>query len=232
MWVYLWNLFSVSLIYISDFVPVPYYFEYSSSVVQPEVREINSSDSSFLSEDCLAIQNFFGFPQELQPRQHIKKQRHYFANKGPSSKGYGFSSGHVWMWESEHRRIYAFELWCWRRLMRVPWTARRSNQSILKISSGCSLEGLMKLKLQYFGHLMWRVTHLKRPWCWERLRARGEGNNRGLDAWVASNDSMDMGLGGLWQLVMDRKALHAAVHRVTKTQLSDWTELNWYKLQK
>ena len=94
-----------------------------------------------------------------QPRHLIKKQRHYFANKGLSSQSYGFSSSHVWMWEldgpaatkAEHRRIDAFELWCWRRLLRVPWTDRRSNQSILKISPGCSLEELMsKLKLQYF----------------------------------------------------------------------------------
>ena len=89
---------------------------------------------------------------------------------------YGFSSSHVWMWEldykAEHRRIDAFELWCWRRLLRVPWTARRSNQSILKeISPEYSLEGLiLKLKLQYFGHLM-------RPWCWQRLKA--EGDDRG-----------------------------------------------------
>ena len=97
-----------------------------------------------------------------QPRQHIKKQRHYFANKGPSSPGCGFSSGHVYGYESwtikkaEHRRIDAFELWCWRRLLRVPWTTRRSNQSILReISPEYSLAGLMlKLKLQYFGHLM------------------------------------------------------------------------------
>ena len=96
-----------------------------------------------------------------QPRQHIKKQRHYFANKGPSSQGYGFSSGHYgcesWtVKKAEHRRTDAFELWCWRRLLRVPWTAKRSNQSILKeISPKYSLEGLiLKLKLQYFGHLM------------------------------------------------------------------------------
>ena len=96
-----------------------------------------------------------------QPKQNVKEQRHYFANKGPSSQGYGFSSGHVWCesWtvrKVEHQRIDPFEHWCWRRLLRVPWTARRSNQSILKeISPGCSVEGLMlKLKLQYFGHLM------------------------------------------------------------------------------
>ena len=90
--------------------------------------------------------------------------------------------------KAERRRIDALELWCWRRLLRVPWTARRSNQSILKeISPGCSLEGLiLKLKLQYFGHLMWRADSLKRPWCWERLRAVGEGDGRGWDGWMAS----------------------------------------------
>ena len=90
--------------------------------------------------------------------------------------------------KAEHRRIDAFELWCWRRLLRVPWTARRSNQSILKeISSEYSLEGLMlKLKLQYFGHLMWRADHWKRPWFWERLKAGGEGDLRGWDRWMAS----------------------------------------------
>ena len=90
--------------------------------------------------------------------------------------------------KAEHLRIDASELWCWRRLLRVPWTARRSNQFILKgISPGCSLEGLiLKLRLQYFGHLMWKLTHLKRPWCWERLRAGGEGDNREWDGWMAS----------------------------------------------
>ena len=90
--------------------------------------------------------------------------------------------------KAEHRRIYASELWCWRRLLQVPWTARRSDQFILKeISPGCSLEGLMlKLKLQYFGHLMRRVDSFEKPWCWERLRAGGEGNSRGWDGWMAS----------------------------------------------
>ena len=103
-----------------------------------------------------------------QPRQHIKKQRHYFVNKGPSSQGYGFSSGHVWMWELEYKESWVPKNWCFLTvvlgLLRVPWTARRSNQSILKeISPGCSLEGLMlKLKLQYFGHLMWRTDSLEK----------------------------------------------------------------------
>ena len=110
-----------------------------------------------------------------------------------SHQGYGFSSSHVWMWDSwtikhgEHQRTDAFELWCWRRVLRVPWTARRSNQSILKISSGCSLEGLMlKLKLQYFGHLMQRAESFEKTPCWERLRAGGEGDDWGWDGWMAS----------------------------------------------
>ena len=105
-----------------------------------------------------------------QPRQHMKKQRHYFVNKGPSSQGCGFSvvmyGCESWtIKKAEHRRIDGFELWCWKRLLRVCWTARRSNQSILKeISPDYSLGGLMlKLKLQYFGHLMQKLTHLKRP---------------------------------------------------------------------
>ena len=110
------------------------------------------------------------------------------------SQSYGFSSSHVCMWELDHEegwvwRVDAFELWCWRRLLRVPWTARRSNQSVLnEIDPEYSLEGLMlklKLKLQYFGHLMQRTNSLQRPWCWEVRRA-GEGDDRGWDGWMAS----------------------------------------------
>ena len=110
------------------------------------------------------------------------------SNKGLSSQGYGFSNSHVWIWELDYKesweqKNWCFWLWCWRRLLRAPWTARRSNQSILKeISPGCSLEGLMlKLKLQYFGHLMRRADSFKRSWCWEGLRAGGEGDDRGWD---------------------------------------------------
>ena len=175
-----------------------------------------------------------------QHRQHIKKQRHYFVNKGPSSQSYGFFSmdlSHVWMYgfdswtrkKAEHRRIDAFELWYWRRFFRVSWTARRFNQSILKeISSEYSLEELMlKLKFQYFGHLMWRTDSLEKsltPGKIEGGRRRGQQRVRWLDAsptwwtWVcvSSRSWWWTGKSGVLQSMGSQRVGH------------DWeAELNW-----
>ena len=132
----------------------------------------------------------------LKTRQHIRKQRQYFANKGPSSQSYGFSNSHVWVWDLDRKKaewwiIDAFELWCWKRLLKVPWAARRSNQSILKeISPECSGLNMKDWCWSWNSNTLatWceERTHWKRPLCWKRLKAGGEGDDRGWDGWMES----------------------------------------------
>ena len=172
-----------------------------------------------------------------QPRQHIKKQRHYLDNKGPSSQGYYFSSSHVWMWELNYKESWAPKNWCFwivvlEKTLRVPWTERRSNQSILKeISSEYSLEGLMlKPKLQYVGHLMWRTDSLentpmlgkiegRRRRGWQRMRWLDGSPSRWTWVWASSGSWWWTGKPGVLQSMGSQRAGH------------NWaTELNWYYL--
>ena len=169
-----------------------------------------------------------------KPRQCIKKQRHYFADKGPLSQSYGFSSSHVWMWELDHKESWVPKNWCFwivvlERLLKVPWTARRSNQSILKENSPeYSLEGpMLKLKLQNFGHLMQRTDW---PWCWERLKAGEEGDDRGWDGWMASPTRW------IWVWASSGSWWWTGKPGVPQSMVSqrvrqDWvTELSWYNV--
>ena len=182
---------------------------------------------------AMKLKEDYSLERKLWPTlRQIKKQRHYFANKGPSSQGYGFSSSHVWMWELDCKESRGPKNWCFwtvvlEKTLESPLDWRRSNQSIQKeISPGCSLEGLkLKLKFQYFGHLIGKSNSLEKTLMLGKIEGQRKGRWR--IKWLDGiTDSVEMSLSKLWELVIDREAWRAVVHRVSKNQInmSDWTE--------
>ena len=184
-----------------------------------------------------------------QPRQHIKKQRHYFANKGPSTQSDGFSNSHAWIWELDYKESWVPKNWCFwtvvlEKLLRVTWSARRSNQSILKeISHEYSLEGLMlKLKLQYFGHLMCRTDSLEKTLMLGKVEGLREGANRGWDGWMASSTQWTWvwvnswnwwwtGTPGMLQSIGSQRVGHDWANELTWTELEEQSPIFLIMLQ-
>ena len=171
-----------------------------------------------------------------QPRQHIKKQTHHFADKGLSSQSYGFSSSYVWMWKLDYKESWVPKNWyCGTMVLEKTLESPVDCKEIKPVNSKRNQSWIFigrtnaEAEAPTFGHWCEELTHWKRPWCWERFKAGRKEDNRGWDGWMASPTWWNMSLSKLQELVMDREAWNAAVHARSWTQLSDWTELFWIK---